>query len=74
MHTRRCANASLISCPVDYPQSEAGTRHDQRYLFVGKIYDAVSLRNDWVRFFYYGQFNEHHMTTRNPVLLKKPGF
>ncbi|GET40100.1 hypothetical protein MiSe_49080 [Microseira wollei NIES-4236] len=21
--------------------------------------DAVSLRNDWVRFFYYGQFNVH---------------
>ena len=28
---------------------------------VPEIYDAVSLRNDEVRFFYYGQFNEYHM-------------
>ena len=28
---------------------------------VGDIYDAVSLRNNCVRFFYYGQFKEHEI-------------
>ncbi len=44
--------------------------HDQSYLFVRDIYNAVPLRNDRVMFFYYGQFNGHDMTQRNRVSLK----
>ncbi|MFB2979667.1 hypothetical protein ACE1CM_26300 [Microseira sp. BLCC-F43] len=36
--------------------------HEQRYLFVRDIYYALPLRNDAVRFYYYGQFNGHDMT------------
>jgi hypothetical protein len=43
-----------------------GAGHDQRYLFVRDIYDAVPLRNNSVRFFYYGQFNGHHMSEVQP--------
>ncbi len=44
---------------MDCPELEAGTRQDKRPMFIRYISDAVSLRNDSVRFFYYGQFNGH---------------
>ncbi|WP_226580709.1 hypothetical protein [Microseira wollei] len=59
----------MISFPVDYPRSGAGTRHDKRYLFVRDISDAVSLRNDSVRFFDYGQFNGHDMIQMQPEFI-----
>ena len=40
----------------------AGTRQDRRPLFIRDISDAVSLRNNRVRFFYYGQLGGHDIT------------
>ena len=47
---------------MDCPELEAGTRQDKRPMFIRDISDAVSLRNDSVRFVYCGQFNGHHIS------------
>ncbi len=73
MQTDLILRRSLISYAVDYPRSKAGTRQDRSYLFVRDIFDAVSLRNDWVRFFYYGQFNGHHIICRGDIAILTSG-
>ena len=45
-----------------------------KVICVSDISDAVSLRNYWVRFFYYGQFHGHHIICLSEKYIMRPYF